>query len=33
VDDTTAHRDHVHFGLNWRGARLRTSFWQAEAGR
>jgi hypothetical protein len=33
VDDTTAHRDHVHFGLNWSGARLRTSFWQAQAGR
>src|SRR3954471_17028167 len=33
VDDTTAHRDHVHFGLNWSGAHLRTSFWQAQAGR
>ncbi|MEA2449826.1 MAG: hypothetical protein QOG63_1758 [Thermoleophilaceae bacterium] len=29
VDDTTAHRDHVHFGLNHRGARMKTSFWQS----
>jgi hypothetical protein len=29
VDDTTAHRDHVHFGLNKRGARMQTSFWQS----
>jgi hypothetical protein len=27
IDDTTAHRDHIHFGLNWAGAKLRTSFW------
>jgi hypothetical protein len=27
VDDTTAHRDHIHFGLNWTGAKKRTSFW------
>jgi hypothetical protein len=27
VDDTTAHRDHVHIGLNWAGAKMRTSFW------
>jgi hypothetical protein len=27
VDDTSAHRDHMHIGLNWRGARKRTSFW------
>jgi hypothetical protein len=27
VDDTTAHRDHVHIGLNKRGAARRTSFW------
>jgi hypothetical protein len=33
VDDTTAHRDHVHFGLNWAGARMRTSFWLAQSGR
>jgi hypothetical protein len=29
IDRTTAHRDHVHLGLNWRGARGRTSFWRA----
>ncbi|MEA2426532.1 MAG: hypothetical protein QOF37_160 [Thermoleophilaceae bacterium] len=29
VDDTTAHRDHIHFGLNWAGARMKTTFWQA----
>jgi hypothetical protein len=33
VDDTTAHRDHVHFGLNWAGARMKTSFWLAQSGR
>jgi hypothetical protein len=33
VDDTTAHRDHIHFGLNWAGARMRTSFWRSSAGR
>ena len=27
VDDTTAHRDHIHFGLNWPGARRQSSFW------
>jgi len=27
IDDTTAHRDHIHLGLNWRGAKMRTSFW------
>jgi hypothetical protein len=26
VDRTTAHRDHIHFGLSW-AARKRTSFW------
>ena len=26
VDDTTAHRDHIHIGLNWPGARKQTSF-------
>jgi hypothetical protein len=29
VDDTTAHRNHIHFGVNWAGARLKTSFWRA----
>jgi hypothetical protein len=28
IDDTTAHRNHVHVGLNWAGAKKRTSFWQ-----
>jgi hypothetical protein len=28
VDDTTAHRDHIHIGLNWAGARKRSSFWR-----
>ena len=27
IDDTTAHRDHIHFGLNWLGAKKRTTFW------
>jgi len=27
VDDTSAHRDHVHIGLNVPGARAQTSFW------
>ena len=28
VDDTTAHRDHLHVGLNWLGAKKQTSFWR-----
>lgn len=28
IDDTTAHRDHVHLGVNWPGARMETSFWR-----
>jgi len=28
VDNTTAHRDHIHIGLNWRGARMKTTFWR-----
>ena len=28
IDDTTAHRDHIHIGLNWPGARKQTSFWR-----
>ncbi len=28
VDRTTAHKDHVHIELNWRGARRRTTFWR-----
>jgi hypothetical protein len=27
IDDTTAHRDHIHIGLNWRGAKMQTTFW------
>jgi hypothetical protein len=27
IDDTTAHRDHIHLGLNWAGAKKRTTFW------
>ena len=27
VDDTNAHRDHIHIGLNWRGARMLSTFW------
>jgi hypothetical protein len=29
IDDTTAHRNHVHIGLNWSGARMRSSFWKS----
>ena len=29
VDATTAHRDHIHLGLNRMGAARRTSFWRA----
>src|SRR5436305_719377 len=29
VDDTTAHRNHVHIGLSWAGARMQTSFWES----
>ena len=32
IDDTTAHRNHVHIGLNWAGARMQTSFWLASPG-
>jgi hypothetical protein len=28
VDPTLGHRNHIHFGLNWAGARMRTSFWR-----
>jgi hypothetical protein len=27
VDPTTAHRDHIHIGLNRAGAKAQTSFW------
>ena len=26
---TEAHKDHIHIGLSWAGARKRTSFWTA----
>jgi hypothetical protein len=28
VDDTTAHRDHIHLGMTKAGAAALTSFWQ-----
>jgi hypothetical protein len=28
VDETLAHRNHVHLGMNLDGARMRTSFWR-----
>jgi hypothetical protein len=28
VGKTIAHRDHVHIGLNWDGARMKTTFWR-----
>jgi hypothetical protein len=31
IDDTTAHRNHVHLGLTRRGAKRRTSFWTRTA--
>jgi len=27
VNYTQAHKDHIHFGLSWRGARKKTTFW------
>jgi hypothetical protein len=27
VNRTEAHKDHIHIGLSWAGARKRTSFW------
>ena len=29
IDDTTAHRDHIHIGMTKAGAKGRTSFWTA----
>lgn len=29
VDRTTAHKDHVHIGLNRQGAKAKTSFWRS----
>jgi hypothetical protein len=31
IDDTTAHRDHIHIGLSWAGAKLQTTFWKRRA--
>jgi hypothetical protein len=28
VDDSTAHRNHIHIGVNWAGARMQSSFWR-----
>lgn len=28
VDRTEAHKNHIHIGLNWAGARRKTSFWR-----
>ncbi len=28
LDRSDAHRDHIHIGLNWPGARKQTSFWR-----
>lgn len=32
VDDTTAHRNHIHIGLSRLGARKVTSFWRTVDG-
>jgi hypothetical protein len=31
VSATVAHRDHLHIGLNWRGAREQSTFWRIAA--
>jgi hypothetical protein len=28
VNETAAHMDHIHIGVNWAGARMKTSFWK-----
>src|SRR5204862_5975314 len=28
VDDTTAHRNHIHFSLSRAGAQMKTSYWR-----
>ena len=28
VDETQAHMNHIHIGVNWSGARMKTSFWR-----
>jgi hypothetical protein len=32
VGRTAAHKDHVHIGLNWAGAKALTSFWKGGFG-
>jgi hypothetical protein len=32
IDDTSAHRNHIHIGLSLAGAKKRTSFWRHPAG-
>ena len=29
VDETAAHMNHIHIGLNWAGSHMKTSFWQS----
>ena len=29
VSATLAHMDHLHIGLNWAGARERTTYWRS----
>jgi hypothetical protein len=29
VSRTEAHKDHLHIGLNWRGARAQTTYWRS----
>jgi hypothetical protein len=31
VSATEAHKDHLHIGLNWRGAREQTTYWRSIA--
>jgi hypothetical protein len=28
VDETQAHMNHIHIGINWAGAHMKTSFWR-----
>jgi hypothetical protein len=27
VDETAGHLNHIHIGVNWAGARMKSSFW------
>ena len=31
IGKTESHRDHLHIGLNWAGARKKTTFWRYAA--